>query len=318
MLKYINSILTSNNSNNMVYKWLVSIALIYTTVKLLNNTNIPYEAVEGFNQRKPYVYKRNEDIYDDFIAEIYDVLHNTMEHTDWELAQIVRITSPDTNNSVFLDIGSGTGCTVNLLQKAGYKAYGVDKSNDMIEYAEKKYPDSDFIKADVDDPLSFERASFTHILCTKATIYQFKDKHKFFSNCYHWMIPNSYLIVHLVDRKRFSIFEPKDTTKIEWQPFIPKKPKRRVGVTSEYEDFKYKAYYSFPVNLEETNIVRFNESFTDKVTNYVRDNEQTLFMENITDIINMAKQVGFIFHAKVDMGDIGDDNQYLYILERPH
>lgn len=318
MLKYINSILTSNNSNNMVYKWLVSIALVYTTVKLLNNTNIPYEAVEGFNQSKPYVYKRNEDIYDDFIAEIYDVLHNTMEHTDWELAQIVRITSPDTNNSVFLDIGSGTGCTVNLLQKAGYKAYGVDKSNDMIEYAEKKYPDSDFIKADVDDPLSFERASFTHILCTKATIYQFKDKHKFFSNCYHWMIPNGYLIVHLVDRKRFSIFEPKDTTKIEWQPFMPKKPQRRVNVTSEYEDFKYKAYYSFPVNLEETNIISLTESFTDKVTNYVRHNEETLYMEDIRDILNMAKQVGFIFHAKVDMEPLGDDNQYLYILERPH
>ena len=64
MLKYINSILTSNNSNNMTYKWLVSIALLYTTVKILNNTNIPYETVEGFNQSKPYVYKRNEDIYD--------------------------------------------------------------------------------------------------------------------------------------------------------------------------------------------------------------------------------------------------------------
>lgn len=318
MLKYINSILTSNNSNNMVYKWLVSIALIYTAVKLLNNTNIPYEAVEGFNQSKPYVYKRNEDVYDDFIAEIYDVLHNTIEHTDWELAQIVRITSPDTNNSVFLDIGSGTGCTVNLLHKAGYKAYGVDKSNDMIEYAEKKYPDSDFIKADVDDPLSFERASFTHILCTKTTIYQFKDKRNFFSNCYHWMIPNSYLVVHLVDRKRFSIFEPKDTTKIEWQSLIPKKPNRRIGVTSEYEDFKYKAYYSFPVNLEETNIISLTESFTDKVTNYVRHNEETLYMEDIRDILNMAKQVGFIFHAKVDMEPLGDDNQYLYILERPH
>ena len=32
----------------------------------------------------------------------------------------------------------------------------------------------------------------------------------------------------------------------------------------------------------------------------------------------MAKQVGFIFHAKVDMEPLGDDNQYLYILERPH
>ena len=43
-----------------------------------------------------------------------------------------------------------------------------------------------------------------------------------------------------------------------------------------------------------------------------------LYMEDIRTILNIAKQVGFIFHAKVDMEDIGDDNQYLYILERPH
>ena len=180
------------------------------------------------------------------------------------------------------------------------------------------YRDVDFINADVNDPLSFDRASFTHILCTKTTLYQFKNKKKFFSNCYHWMIPNSYLIIHLVDRKRFSMFESKDPTKIEWQPLIPNKPKRRTNVTSEYEDFKYKAHYSFPVNLEETNIVSFTESFTDKVTNHVRHNEETLYMEDIRDILNMAKEVGFIFHAKVDMESLGDDNQYLYVLERPH
>ena len=89
-------------------------------------------------------------------------------------------------------------------------------------------------------------------------------------------------------------------------------------MVSEYEDFKYKANYTFPVNLEETNIVSFTESFTDKVTNHVRHNEETLYMEDIRDILDIANQTGFIFHAKVDMETLGDDNQYLYILERPH
>jgi len=318
MIKYINSILTSTNSNNMTYKWLVSIALVYASVKLIRNTKTPYEAVEGFNQTKPYVYKRNEDIYDGFIADIYDILHDTEKQTDWELAQIIRLTSPDVNNSVFLDIGSGTGRSVDMLHRSGYKAYGVDKSSDMIEYAESKYPNNDFIHANIEDPLAFDRASFTHILCTKTTIYQFKNKKKFFENCYHWMIPNSYLIIHLVDRKRFSMFEPKDTFKIEWPSLVPGKNKRRTRVVSEYEDFKYKANYTFPVNLEETNIVGFTETFTDKLTSHVRHNEETLYMEDIRDILDMANQTGFIFHAKADMETLGDDNQYLYILERPH
>ena len=318
MMNYINSILTSSNANNTTYKWLVSIAFIYAGVKLVNNVKTPFTIAEGFNQSKPYVYKKDENVYDDFMSEIYDELYETNSRTDWELAQIIRLTSPDTNNSVFLDLGSGTGQCVNMLKNNGYRVYGVDKSQNMVKYAENKYPNIDIISANINDSMTFERSSFTHILCTKMTIYQFKNKKLFFNNCYRWMIPNGYLILHLVDRKRFNLIKPKHVDELKWTPLVQPKKKRCTSIVSEYEDFKYKANYTFPVNLEETNIVCFNESFTDKVTNHVRDNEQTLFMENITDIINMAKQVGFIFHAKVDMGDIGDDNQYLYILERPH
>lgn len=318
MMNYINSILSSNNANNQTYKWLISIGFIYAGVKLVNSVKSPFTIAEGFNQSKPYVFKKDEELYDDFTAEIYDELHDTNDKTNWELAQIVRLTSPDTNNSVFLDVGSGTGQCVNMLKNTGYRVYGVDKSPNMIEYAENKYPNIDLINANINDSMTFERASFTHILCTKMTIYQFRNKKQFFNNCYQWMIPNGYLILHLVDRKRFNLIEPKHNKEIKWTPLVPPKKKRCTNIVSEYEDFKYKASYTFPINLEEMNIVSFSESFTDKVTNHVRHNEQTLFMENITDILSMAKKVGFIFHAKVDMEDIGDDNQYLYILERPH
>lgn len=318
MIKYINSILTSNNTNEATYKWLLSIAIIYAGVKLVNNVKTPFTVAEGFTQSKPYVYKKNEDIYDDFTAEIYDTLNDTHKNTNWELAQMVRITSPDTNNSVFLDIGSGTGNTVNLLQKSGYKAYGVDNSQSMIDHCEKMYPKVDVLKGDVRDSMVFDRASFTHILCTKMTIYQFNDKKQFLSNCFHWLMPNGYLFLHLVDRKRFNIVNPVKNDEIKWTPLVPEKKKRITNITSEYDDFTYKAYYSFPVNLEETNTIYYTETFTDKVSKNIRHNEMKLYMEDIRTILDIAKQVGFIFHAKVDMEDIGDDNQYLYILERPH
>ena len=97
MIKYINSILTSNNSHNTTYKWLIAIAIIYTGVKLAKLSKPLYVPVEGFTQSKPYVYKKNKEVYDDFTADIYDELHNTKNQTDWELAQIIRLTSPDVN-----------------------------------------------------------------------------------------------------------------------------------------------------------------------------------------------------------------------------
>ena len=319
MINYLTSILSSRNSNSQTYRWLVGIALIYATVAISNKSDAKFIKNEGFHQTKPYVYKKDDDIYDEFYADIYDELMNTSARSEWELVQMIRITSPDTNNSVFLDIGSGTGYTVNELTQNGYRAYGVDNSQKMIEYAEQKYPNIQLVNANVKNSMAFERASFTHILCTKMTIYQIKDKHSFFSNCFQWMIPNGYLILHLVDRKYFNIIKPNANRDVKFVPLIPNKPERCTKVVSHYDDFKYKACYSFPENLEEMNVVSFTETFTDKETNYVRNQEHTMYMEDMKEIINIAKQVGFIFHAKVDMEHvIGDENQYLYILERPH
>ena len=41
-------------------------------------------------------------------------------------------------------------------------------------------------------------------------------------------------------------------------------------------------------------------------------------MEEIKEILAMAKKAGFIFHAKASMKKYnGDPHQYLYILEKP-
>jgi beta-lactamase class D len=53
------------------------------------------------------------------------------------------------------------------------------------------------------------------------------------------------------------------------------------------------------------------------MTKNIRKNEQTLQMESIDEILDMAKHAGFIVHGKTGMHGInGDDNQFLYILER--
>jgi hypothetical protein len=61
----------------------------------------------------------------------------------------------------------------------------------------------------------------------------------------------------------------------------------------------------------------FTETFVDKKTKHIRQNEQTLYMDTIENIEKMASSAGFIFHGKVNMKKCsnGDENQYLYILE---
>jgi SAM-dependent methyltransferase len=321
MIKYLGSILSSNNTNTTIFRYMLTIAIAYGVIKLYKPSNKKHynQSKEGFYQREQFVLKRNGDIYDDFYAEVYDNVHDTKKRCQWELLKLLKYAQLDTRSSVILDVGSGTGYTLNELTTAGYKAYGIDKSQDMVKYSETIYPNIEVLNGNVEDAMTYERSTFTHILCTDFTIYQMKDKKHFFTNCYNWMKPNGFLVLHLVDRKLFNATKPKFGDEIEWKPLYDKPKPRTTNVSIDYDDFKYTAGYNFPVNLEETNIVTKNETFKDKETGHIRQNEHVLYMEDIRMILNMAKTCGFIFHAKVDMRDcIGDENQYIYIFERPH
>jgi len=319
MIKFFTSILTSNNSKNILLKYLLTLAIGYTIYSIHKSSEKPDTKVEGFYQREQFVLKRNKDIYDDFYAEIYDNLHDTKKRSQWELMNLLKHTELDTYNSTILDVGSGTGYALNELTIAGYKAYGIDSSKEMVKQSETTYPDIEVVCENVEDTLTFERDTFTHVLCTDFTIYQIKNKEIFFKNCYGWMKPNGYLVIHLVDRKQFNLTKPKFGDEIEWKSFYDTPKPRVTDIQTHYDDFQYSARYDFPVNLEEVNIVTKTETFKDTETANVRQNEQTLFMEDLTQIIKLAKSCGFNVHAKVDMEPCnGDPNQYLYILERSH
>ena len=81
----------------------------------------------------------------------------------------------------------------------------------------------------------------------------------------------------------------------------------------DFPGFSYSADYSFP---KEDTKVTLTEKFSDK-NGHIRQNEQTLYMDSIDAILKIAIRRGFIVHAKIDMSkQNGDENQYLYILER--
>jgi SAM-dependent methyltransferase len=269
--------------------------------------------MEGFTQIEPFVLKQNNEIYDDFYSDIYDSLHNTKKRIQPELIEIIQMTEPSTNNSVFLDVGSGTGNMVAELVEAGFDAYGIEKSNDMISCTKKQFPEIEIVHADVLDSMMFEKGTFTHILCTYFTIYNFKNKEKFFRNCYYWMKPNSYLILHLVHPQKFKQIIPFPNTEITIDD-NSNSNSRILKNRAIFDDFEYNACYDIP-NQDENHKCMCTEMFTDINTNHIRQNEQTLYMESIDYIINLASLNGFIIKGKSNMNN-GDSNQFLYILER--
>ncbi len=260
--------------------------------------------IEGFTQKESFTLKMDGDSYDDFYAKIYDKLHLPEDRAKTELSQILKITGAD-DNSVFLDVGSGTGEILRELAKSGAKCVGVEKSPDMVAISKAK-TDAPVKQADVLDPMAFERVQFTHILCLYYTIYEIENKSQFFSNCRYWLRGGGYLVLHLVNKDRFNTIVPVGT------PMLLDNPqkyadKRIVRTEVEFDNFNYNAKYDIC-----NKCASFVETFTDGATQKVRQNERKLYMESEKDILNMAGKCGFTLVGKSVMEN--DEHQAFYIL----
>jgi len=282
-------------------------------VLLISNRHKKHGVEEAFTQNERYVVKTNDDVYDDFYCQIHDTIHLPEQRTDFELIQILKMTQPSTKHSVFLDVGSGTGHLVNELKTAGYKAYGVDKSKAMIDYADKKHPHCHFSKGDVIEPMLFEKSTFTHIICNYFTIYELEDKRTFFRNCYYWLMSNGYLIVHLVEPKKFDTIVPAAKAKLNINPQRHAK-KRITNSVINFKDFEYKSSYSM---TDSHKSVTFKELFKDKHTGKIRQNDMIMTMDNLNGILQLAADCGFVVHSYVNMKScIDDEHQYIYVFEK--
>ena len=316
-MKIINKILSFIASKQTNARWLklLIILAIIMLILLYKNKYMPTEHTEGFSQDERYVLKRNGDIYDSFYTGIYDYLEKTEKRTSYEMQNIVDATQPDKTNSVLLDIGCGTGCMVDTLRNAGYRAYGIDKSNAMVSVAKEKYPQCSVKHGDATDAMAFDRETCTHIVCLNKTIYEFEDKVAFFRNCYHWLVPGGYLMVHIVQSTKFNPIVPAGTPALLQNPQQYSK-ERITDTVIDFSDFKYKSTYDFS-RVDKTGKTVHTETFTDKQTGNIRENEHTLVFEPEKDIIEKAHFCQFVSYGLFSMKEYnGDAYQNVYIFQK--
>lgn len=313
MSNSILSIVTTKLYKKFWLKMLILVAVIMAVIVIYNKHYSNRNKKEGFAQKDRFIAKYNGNVYDMFYAQIYDELHIPRKRIPFEIDTIIKTTQAS-NASRFLDVGSGTGNVVNELMELGYEAYGVDKSEAMVEYSKTKFPDTMTKCGDVTNSMLYDRAVFSHILCLYHTIYSIENKLEFFRNCYFWLKSGGSLVIHLVDPKKFDIHIPAEKHPVYGSPQHAHKT-RDTKTNVNFDDFNYKAEY-IPDKKSKTN-VSFVETFTDKITGNIRQNEQALYMEEIDDIVTTANRAGFILQGQTNLERTTDDkNQFLYFFER--
>jgi ubiquinone/menaquinone biosynthesis C-methylase UbiE len=304
------SLMESIDKLSDIGKILILVALLLAAIVFFRRVNP--DLVEGFQQNEKYVNKTGAEVYDEFYADIYDHLVYNGTKNNYEFKEIVDKTLLDDDSRV-LDIGSGTGHHVDMLTRNNIPAIGLDVSDAMVKKASTTYPDSEFKRGDAMNIDEFRNNSFTHILCMYFAVYYMKDKTKFFRNCFDWLRPGGFLVVHMVDPEHFDPILPPGNPLYIVSP--QKYAKERITKTKiVFNDFDYSANFIFGKGSDTT---IFEEKFTFRNGN-VRKQEQQLYMENLDEIVSMAKRTGFIVGEKIDLVKCAYESQYLYIFVKPN
>jgi SAM-dependent methyltransferase len=308
-MKTVNSIINIYNKLSCFGKILIFMALLLILIVFFKSFSITKK--EGFQQTDNFLFKTGDEVYDSFYASIYDYLVFNNLKNDYEIGSIINSTSPD-ETSIIVDIGSGTGHHVSNFASKGLNIMGIDISPSMVEEAKSNFPEYNFQVGDAMDASQLKYNSVTHILCLYFTLYYFKDKRQFFDNCMDWLMPGGYLIVHLVDRDRFDPILPPGNPLYIVSP--QKYAKERITKTKiTFNDFVYDSNFSMD---KENDIATFDEKFKFN-DGKVRKQQQKLYMEDVSTIINIAQECGFIVQSKIDLVKCAYDYQYVYVFTKP-
>ena len=271
--------------------------------------------IEGFanGQTKKFERKTGDDVYDEFYTEIYDELFFQPNKLDYEIASVIKEADLVPNNTSMLDVGSGRGHFVDQMRDRGFTVTGVDKSSAMVDSSKKMYPDANFKRGDATNQMLFSAENFTIITCLTFTLYYIQDKRRFFENCYYWLSPGGYLVLHLVDRQKFDPIAPAG------KPYFLISPQsmtdeRMTKTSVKFETFQYKS--EFDLKTDDDSVLV--ETFTDDVSGKIRQNTHKYDMPSHKQILKMAKETGFVMSGEIDLVHCMNEYQYLYILKKPN
>jgi SAM-dependent methyltransferase len=292
------------------------LAIVIITIWIISFFyNTKTNSQEGFTQEANFILKQNDEVFEDpFYVGIYDDLFYKKIYNTYEVGVIVNEIHP-TSKDVIIEIGSKTGNYVGAMKSNGYNIVGLDKSKAMVEYASKKYPDCKFIHGDPLEFMNFSSEYASAILLLDFSIYYISDRRTLFYNCYHWLKPGGYLVLHLVNRHMFDPVAPaaKPFTLVSPQSVAPERI-----TTSDvvFNNFNYKSKFEIEGGGDTNDTAKIIETMKDK-RGKVRKNIRSMKMTGQKIIIGEAKDAGFMMLSQYDLLKNQREYQYIYILYKP-
>ena len=271
-------------------------------------------SIENFDVDSGDTYEDSTEIYDDTYANIYDMIWNPNEKTEFEKVSMQDVALADRAKSDVrvLDVCSGTAPHACFFKNLGVDYVGVDISDAMIKQARKNCPSAKFQKGDVTQVQLFPQKSFSHAMLLTFSIYQFENPKIVSDNVYQWLQPEGTFAVHMVDPDKY---DPIHDLASPFAAFSLQKYSldRKTDSQIYFDKFKYTGTLKKKADEDPA---EYNEVFTyyDQADNggkKYRENKHYWMMPSKERLIDIIKTSGFRHTETVPMLNVGREYQYL-------
>ena len=286
---------------------LACLAIVIILFMMPRNT----EGLDDY-QNSGFIQLEGVDIFTPQYAAMHDALFRNPDKDAYEVDQLTRLAGIDQDSKV-LEIESGTGHRVALLQQSGCTVTGVDSAQPMVTKATSTYPSCKFVH---DDILNMSRLTgqgeYTHIALLYFSVYRFPDKPRLFRILHGMLAPGGKLAVHLVNRNKFDPIIPaaNPLLGVSAQDYADSRLTRsRVVFTTA----DYVANLEVPQSGDE---YVFVETITPKSGGAPIQNRHALHMPQQKRVLADARDVGFTLVERYDLAPVHYDHHQIYILQK--
>jgi SAM-dependent methyltransferase len=319
--------------NNNIHLTLTTIIIILILILLFLHSNIIHKKENFTNEKSKsdIIIRDNDKIYDRFYSAIYPTLFPCKNRLLHELHDIqINAIEPYETGVVngrlpvreirVLDIGCGHGNHVSKMKDMDYNIKGIDNSRDMIEDGRRinNLSASTLICDNVYNRKQFEENEFSHIMSLYFTPYYWRDFEKAILNIRYWLQDGGYLILHLVDRKKFDpVLEPASPFPAFSIQKYAKKGERIKTSRVEFNNLSYKATFDLNEDDDIAYLSEFFDTHGKKIgnDNYKREQVHTLYMKDHNELVSNIKRLGFKFTRRTHLIHCEYEYQYLYYFQ---
>ncbi len=270
--------------------------------------------LEGFTDTASSSEHLDERCYDLFYAKVYDDIVQPSARAAMEVQipidWMVQQGKPKEDIRV-ADIGCGTGIHAALFTKMGVRSIvGFDRSEHMIQEAQRKYPDMDIFRTgDATEATMTAADQYDLVTMYYFTIYLVPDRTAMLKNIYLWLAPGGVFCCHIVNKLKF------DPILESASPFlgfsVQKYASERITKSNvSFEEFDYTGDFQLHGSrgvYEE--VFRFRDG-------RVRRHEQRVWMPNIDTLVSEIEAIGFKMAHHVDLMPIHYEYQYLFFFTK--